>query len=269
MITILIVDDQNLLCEILQTSLEVEEDLQIVGRAKNGQIALEEIDRLHPDIVLIDIDMPVMDGLTATEKIVQNFPQTKVIILSGREDESSRLDAIHAGAKGYLPKTVQASDIVKQIRHVHQGGGFMESESELRKTIIQLNKAQEKIQAGMHQVQQKLNQVVETEARIKRHFDELESKQGVLSEEMFNFKSDVETSLSEIRRAAKDSNYYLAEVNRIQNLVEGQISYIKSYIKHLNKRFNFMRNYLLVSLCFTGVAMILAMTALFGNNSAG
>ena len=80
MIRILLADDQDLLCEILQTSLESQLDLQIVGRANNGKTAIEKVDILRPDIALIDINMPVMDGLAATKKISRNFPETNPLL---------------------------------------------------------------------------------------------------------------------------------------------------------------------------------------------
>jgi DNA-binding NarL/FixJ family response regulator len=266
MIRILLADDQDLLCEILQTSLETEADLQIVGRANNGQVALEKIDRLHPDIVLLDINMPVMDGLTATEKIVHNFPETKVIVLSGSEDELLRANAIHAGAKSYIPKTAKASDIVEQIRLVYRENHFTESESqpELTATIMQLNQVKQEIQAYMKQIQLKLNQVDHTEAEMREHFGQLESKQGELSKEIVEFKSDVETILNDIRRTAKNSNYYSTEINRLQTLIEGQLS----YIHNLNKRFSFLRKSLLAAFGIGGIALVISIINLILNLSS-
>ncbi|MGL5075868.1 MAG: response regulator, partial [Waterburya sp.] len=88
MINILLVDDQALLCEVLKTWLDVEKDLQVVGVAHNGQEAIEQVEKLQPDIVLMDIDMPQMDGLNATKIISQRFPQVKVIFLSGHDDDA-------------------------------------------------------------------------------------------------------------------------------------------------------------------------------------
>jgi DNA-binding NarL/FixJ family response regulator len=264
MIRILLADDQDLLCEILQTSLETEPDLQIVGRANNGQVALEKIDRLHPDIVLLDINMPVMNGLTATEKIVHNFPETKVIVLSGSDDELLRANAIHAGAKSYIPKTAKASEIVEQIRLVYRENHFVEEvEPEITETIMQLNQVKQEIQAYMKQIQLKLNQVDHTEAEMRQHFGQLENKQGKLSEEIVGFKSNVETILSDIRKTAKNNNYYSTEINRLQTLIEGQLS----YIHNLNKRFSFLRKSLIAALGISGIALILSIINLILNLS--
>ncbi len=102
---ILIADDQEIFQRGLSKLLEVEPEIDIVGIAENGQIALEKSEQLSPDLILMDLYMPVMDGITATEKIVQKFPQIKVIILTGSDDNEQLLpQAIGVGAKGFLLK---------------------------------------------------------------------------------------------------------------------------------------------------------------------
>ncbi len=83
----LIVDDQNLIRQGLKTLLELESDLQIVGEAENGQIGVQQSDRLHPDVALMDIRIPVMDGVAATHAITQQSPPPKVLILTTFDDE--------------------------------------------------------------------------------------------------------------------------------------------------------------------------------------
>lgn len=259
MIRILLADDQNLLCEILKTSLEQEPGLKIVGRAKNGKIALEKVDQLRPDVVLIDIEMPVMDGLTATEKIVHDFPETKVIVLSASEEESHRLSALNAGAKSYLPKTAQASDIVDEIRLVYNEGRVASSESELNQMILQLDHTKQEIQGHIKQVQQKLNRMEHTEAQFKRHLSKLETKQENLSEEISTFKLNIEATLSDIRRNTKDSNHFSTEIKRLQTLLEGQLA----YIHNLNKRFKFLRQSFLIASGVAAIAFLFSLVNLF------
>ena len=119
MINILLVDDQALLCEVLKTWLDVEQDIQVVGVAHNGQEAIAAIEKSQPDIVLMDIDMPQMDGLRATRIISQRFPQVKVIFLSGHDDEAYLAKSLRVGAKGYLPKNTTADELVQKIRSVN------------------------------------------------------------------------------------------------------------------------------------------------------
>ncbi|MBF2019665.1 MAG: efflux RND transporter periplasmic adaptor subunit [Hydrococcus sp. C42_A2020_068] len=121
MTRILLVDDQALLCEVLQTWLEAEEDFQVVGRADNGETAIAQVEKLEPDIVLMDIEMPKMNGITATQIISERFPRTKVLVLSAFEDEAYLVQSLQAGAQGYLLKNTQAAELAHTIRFVDRG----------------------------------------------------------------------------------------------------------------------------------------------------
>jgi DNA-binding NarL/FixJ family response regulator len=121
MIRILLVDDQAILCQVLQTWLERESDLEVVGTAHDSQTAIEQVELLKPDIVLLDIQMPGMDGIAATQIICQRFPDTKVIVLSGYDSDTYLSNAIRAGAKGYLLKNTAAEDLAHTIRSVQKG----------------------------------------------------------------------------------------------------------------------------------------------------
>ena len=119
MIRILLVDDQALLCEVLKTWLEVEEDFEVAGVAHNGEEAIEQVEKLHPNIVLMDIDMPKMNGLEATQIISKQFTHTKVIFLSAHDDDMYLGKSLRAGAKGYLLKNTTAEELAEKIRSVH------------------------------------------------------------------------------------------------------------------------------------------------------
>jgi DNA-binding NarL/FixJ family response regulator/multidrug efflux pump subunit AcrA (membrane-fusion protein) len=121
MIRILLVDDLVLLCEVLQTWLEEQDDFWVVGRAHNGLSAIAQVEALNPDVVLMDIEMPQMNGIMATEIISQRFPQTKVIMLSACEDEILLRQSLQAGAQGYLLKTVDTQELANTIRFVKRG----------------------------------------------------------------------------------------------------------------------------------------------------
>jgi DNA-binding NarL/FixJ family response regulator len=107
MIRLLLVDDQNLICVGLRAMLEVEPDLEIVGIAKNGETAIEQVAALQPDLVLMDIQMPVMDGRVATRAICEQFPDVKVIVLSTFDDNQYVIESLRAGAMGYLLKNMR------------------------------------------------------------------------------------------------------------------------------------------------------------------
>jgi DNA-binding NarL/FixJ family response regulator/multidrug resistance efflux pump len=121
MIRILIVDDQKMFREALKTLLESEPDLKIVGTAKDGYSAIEQVEALRPDVVLMDMEMPKLDGVSATKNICQRFPSCKVLVLSHHDSDEYVAKALRAGAMGYLLKTIPAQELRKAIRFLHKG----------------------------------------------------------------------------------------------------------------------------------------------------
>src|SRR5438445_5096062 len=107
-IKVLIVDDHAVVRQGLRMFLSLESDLDIVGEASNGAVALQKVAELEPDVVLMDLVMPVMDGLTAISKIRQSYPDVEVIALTSVLEDASVADAIKAGAIGYLLKDTEA-----------------------------------------------------------------------------------------------------------------------------------------------------------------
>ncbi|WP_299484654.1 response regulator transcription factor [Acaryochloris sp. IP29b_bin.137] len=121
MIRILLVDDQKVIRQGLKALLESETDFQIVGLAENGKIGIELAEQLQPDVALVDMHMPVMDGVAATENIRQRCPNTKVLLLSSADDDKCIADALSAGAMGYLLKDASSEEVANAIRSVHMG----------------------------------------------------------------------------------------------------------------------------------------------------
>lgn len=121
MIRVLLVDDQLLIRQGLRALLELEPDLEIVGEAENGQHAIEQVRVLQPDVVLLDIRMPVMDGVAATPLICQQSPQTKVLVLTTFDQDDYVQQAIQRGAVGYLLKDTPSEELAAAIRTVHRG----------------------------------------------------------------------------------------------------------------------------------------------------
>jgi DNA-binding NarL/FixJ family response regulator len=121
MINLLLVDDQNLICQGLAAVLNQEADLQVVGFAENGQAAVDRVQSLQPDVVLMDIRMPVMNGIEATRLIAEQFPDVKVLMLSTFDEDRDIAQSVRAGAKGYLLKDMPALELVEAIRLVHRG----------------------------------------------------------------------------------------------------------------------------------------------------
>jgi DNA-binding NarL/FixJ family response regulator len=121
MIRVLLVDDQTIIRQGLRSLLESKPDLQIVGEAENGQKALQQVEALQPDVVLMDIRMPGMDGVAATQSITQNFVNTKVLVLTTFDDDEYVSQAMRVGANGYLLKDTPSEELALAIRLVHRG----------------------------------------------------------------------------------------------------------------------------------------------------
>jgi DNA-binding NarL/FixJ family response regulator len=128
MIKVLIVDDQELITASLSIVLGGQEDIEIVGTAVNGKVAIELTKQLSPDVVLMDIHMPVMNGVEATRHIKSQSPSAKVMILTTFEELDYVRDALAAGAEGYLLKAIHPTDLAAGIRLVHHGGTLITQE---------------------------------------------------------------------------------------------------------------------------------------------
>src|SRR5512141_409841 len=116
-IRVLIADDQSLFLESLSTFLQnYAEDIEVVGLAKNGSEALEQAAALRPDIVLMDVHMPVMDGVEATGRLIESQPKVKIIILSTYDEDEYVRKALSLGASGYLLKDISPTELIASIR---------------------------------------------------------------------------------------------------------------------------------------------------------
>ncbi|MGC9524515.1 MAG: response regulator transcription factor [Limnospira sp.] len=121
MIRVLLVDDQGIVREGLQSLLEAKPDLEVVGQAENGQIAVELALQLNPDVVLMDVRMPVMDGVAATRSLQEKKPEIKVLVLTTFDDDEYVSQAMQSGAKGYLLKDTPSEELAQAIRSVQKG----------------------------------------------------------------------------------------------------------------------------------------------------
>ncbi|MDM3847142.1 MAG: response regulator transcription factor [Aphanizomenon gracile PMC649.10] len=121
MITILIVDDQSLIRQGLRALLELESDIKIVGEAENGQIAIDLVKELQPNVILMDIRMPIIDGVAATKEINHQFPHSKILILTTFDDDEYVKAALQNGAMGYLLKDTPSEELAVAIRAVNKG----------------------------------------------------------------------------------------------------------------------------------------------------
>jgi len=120
-ITVLLAEDHLIVLEGLKTLLSYEEDIEVIGEANDGYAAVELAERLHPDVVVMDIAMPLLNGLEATRQIRHRVPETKVIILSAHNDDAYVKQALDFGASGYLLKQISGNVLPVAIREVYHG----------------------------------------------------------------------------------------------------------------------------------------------------
>ena len=124
-IAVLIVDDHTLVRDGIRSLLALTADIEIVGEAADGREALEKVRQLLPDIVLMDLAMPIMGGLEATRRIRREFPATKVLALTQYDDSEYVIPVIEAGARGFVTKMSSSSELASAIQAVYKGDSFL------------------------------------------------------------------------------------------------------------------------------------------------
>jgi NarL family two-component system response regulator LiaR len=124
-IRVVIADDHAVVRQGLRTLLELQDEIEVVAEAADGEAALGAIERLAPDVVLLDVVMPRLDGIAAIRAIRERSPGTRVLVLTSFGDDDKVFPAVRAGAAGYLLKDVQPQELVAAIRTVHAGDGLL------------------------------------------------------------------------------------------------------------------------------------------------
>ena len=127
-IKVLIVDDQTLMRDGLKTILELEDNIEVVGTAKNGQEAIEFCRQLTPNVVLMDIRMPGMDGVESTKIIKSQYPAIVVLILTTFNEEAYIIDALAYGASGYILKDIEGDALIKAVNDAYKGAFMLPSD---------------------------------------------------------------------------------------------------------------------------------------------
>jgi len=128
-IRVMLVDDHTMVRRGLATFLKVFDDLQLVGEAESGEAAIQLCAEILPDVILMDMVLPMMDGATATRAIRQQFPQVQIIVLTSFKEGKLIKNALEAGAIGYLLKDVSADELVRAIRSAHAGRATLSPEA--------------------------------------------------------------------------------------------------------------------------------------------
>ncbi len=124
-IRVLVVDDHTVVRDGICALLALAGDIEVVGEAANGNEALKMVKELEPDVVLMDISMPIMDGLEATRRICKEFSRTRVLVLTQYDDKEYVFPVIEAGASGFISKVAASSELASGIRSVYHGDSYL------------------------------------------------------------------------------------------------------------------------------------------------
>lgn len=128
MVKVLLVDDESLIRNILKDYLSSDESLEVVGEASNGKLAISQARALHPDVILMDMQMPLMDGVEATQYIHHSFPDIRILGLSTFATDRYVVELLRAGASGYLVKDSRPEEVTSAIHTVYDGGSVLSPE---------------------------------------------------------------------------------------------------------------------------------------------
>ena len=196
MINVLVVDDQKFVYQIIKNNLAQESDLAIIDFADNGQTGIDKVALLKPDVVLMDINMPVMDGFTATKIITEKFLTTKVLLLTADDNEEYLIKALEIGAKGYWLKNANGEELANAIRYVHRGY----------------------FQLGLELIEKYLHSLTESKLKSQDSFETKKPKNIHLDRASVNFNKD------SINFSSINSRQLMSAISKnIENIVKKEI----------------------------------------------
>lgn len=231
MIKILLVDDQKTVQELLLSYIEGESGLEVVGVADDGQQALNLVEQLRPDIVLMDIEMPALDGLTATRIITERFVETQVLILSVHDEDSYLNTALQVGAKGYLLKNTPAKELINAVFSAYKGY----------------------FQLGPGLLEKYLYKVSQTQSSITevKQMKEIMFQQSKLLEEM--------KTVYNPGKKQEDRDHYRQKYS----VLEKQLYSLQFQFDRANKKITFLQTFCVLTVtAFVAIILILIITGL-------
>ena len=238
MIKVLIVDDQKTVQEIIKSYIEADSGLELVGCASNGKEALELIDIYHPHVALMDIEMPIMDGLAATQIISEKFINTNVLIISVHNEDAYLDSALQVGAKGYLKKNTPEKELINAIYSAHKGY-FQLGPGLLEQYLYKATKSK----SNSQEIEQ-LKSVILQQSKL---LDNLSNGRG--SQQKYSSRNNTRGSKSTVSLESRCAT------------LEKQIYYISTRLDKLNKKANFHQQLsalAVLSCAFVGIGLLLS-----------
>jgi DNA-binding NarL/FixJ family response regulator len=183
-ITVLLADDHTVVRQGLRLLLETQRDIVVVGEAGDGREAVQLTKKLQPDIIVLDVAMPTLNGLEAARQIRRDIPQTKVLVLSTYSDDEYVQQLIEEGAAGYLIKQTAATDLLKAIREVHKGNAYF-SPAISKRLMQQCRDAF----LGGHPIKKRSNSLTSREAEVLQLIAEGQANKQIAAELSISIKT--------------------------------------------------------------------------------
>ena len=239
MIEVLIVDDQKTVQEILKSYIDADPNLELIGCAENGQEALELVASHRPHIVLMDIEMPILDGLAATKIISEKYIDTNVLIISVHNEDNYLNSALQVGAKGYLKKNTPEKELINAIYSAYKGY----------------------FQLGPGLLERYLHRVADSQSN-SQEIEQLKSvilQQSQLLERINDGSGSKRKSSSGSRTRAGSKGKYSLE-NQYASL-EKQVYYLNGRLEKLHRQVEFLKQFGVIVILFCGVIGILLLLA--------
>lgn len=227
MINVLVVDDQNLTHRLIETYLKSEPNIKIIGFASDGQQAIEQVSRQKPDIVLMDVEMPRMNGLAATKIINRRFPETKVLILTVHDNEKHLSTALKNGAKGYLLKTITPHELINSIQYAHQG--YFQLSIELTEKYLQKIIITESDGEDISEVKRKVNYLYKMLSKLEDKLAEKLEKNledGLGEQIEYKFEGMLQKEMAILRDRDSHLQFKVDRMKYTQERLQQGINYL-------------------------------------------